>query len=288
MAIRLIFGCGYLGKRVARRWRDAGDDVTVVTRRPDRAATFREAGLTPIVADVTDPSTLVDLPVADTVLFAVGYDRRSDHSIEEVYAGGVAAVLQALPKGAGRFLYVSSTGVYGDAGGDWVDEATPPDPRRAGGKASLAAEQRLAESRFCDDSAVLRLAGIYGPDRLPYVETLKTGEPIAAPRSGWLNLIHVDDAAEVVLAAAESDSAPGLLCVSDGAPPQRGDYYAEVARLLDAPAPRFTEPEPGSPRAARAASDKRVSNAKLLATLPVRLRYPEYQSGLASILRPDG
>lgn len=285
MARRLIFGCGYLGKRVGERWLDAGDTVVAATRSGARAARLAEAGYEPLVADVAKPDSLEALPHVDSVLFAVGFDRSSDASIEEVYAGGLRSVIDRLQEGAGRIIYISSTGVYGDAGGDWVDEQTPPDPQRAGGKASLAAEQVLCGSRFADRSAVLRLAGIYGPDRLPYLDKLKAGEPIAAPQDGWLNLTHVDDAADVVVAAAAADSAPGTLCVSDGNPPQRSDYYTELARLLDAPPPSFTEPEPGSPRAARAASDKRVSNAKLLATLPVELQYPTYRAGLASIVR---
>ncbi|MEN0109879.1 MAG: NAD-dependent epimerase/dehydratase family protein [Planctomycetota bacterium] len=284
MAIRLIFGCGYVGARVAKRWLDAGDTVWAVTRSRPTAAGFADAGLRPIVADVSKRETLQQLPAADTVLFAVGYDRSSEASIGEVYAGGVRNVLAALPEATRRFVYVSTTGVYGDAGGDWVDEATPPAPARDGGRASLAAEGAVRESPWGDRSACLRLAGIYGPDRLPYVAKLEAGDPIEAPASGWLNLIHVEDAATAVLAASDADPAPGVVCVSDGDPPQRGDYYAEVARLLDAPPPTFTVPAADSPRAARAASDKRVRNKRLVETLGVSLRYPTHREGLAAII----
>ena len=142
---RLIFGCGYLGRRVAARWRDAGDRVIAATRSSETAERFAAEGLEPLVADVTRPETLVGLPAADTVLFAVGYDRSAVASIHEAYAGGVRNVLAALPRDAGRFLYVSTTGVYGDAGGAWVDESTPIAPSRDGGKASLAAEEALAQ-----------------------------------------------------------------------------------------------------------------------------------------------
>ena len=233
---RLIFGCGYLGRRVAARWREAGDRVIAATRSPATAERFASEGLESLVADVTRPETLVDLPAVDTVLFAVGYDRSAAASIHEAYAGGVRNVLAALPRDAGRFLYVSTTGVYGDAGGAWVDESTPTAPSRDGGKASLAAEEALASSPWAGRSVSLRLAGIYGPDRLPYLAKLRAGEPIEAPQTGWLNLIYVDDAATAVLAAAEASDPPGVVCVSDGAPTQRGDYYAEVARLIGGPA----------------------------------------------------
>ena len=172
---KLIFGCGYLGERVAKRWQDAGDEVVVVTRSRERATLFEQQGYRAMVADVTRPETLTDLPVADTVLFSVGYDRKSGAAIEDVYAGGVRNVLAALPTGTGRFIYISTTGVYGPAGGEWVDEETPPDPQREGGRASLAAEQALAASPLGSRSVILRLAGIYGPGRVPFINELRGG-----------------------------------------------------------------------------------------------------------------
>lgn len=284
MATRLIFGCGYLGLRVARRWVAGGDRVIAATRSEATAERFRAAGLEPLIADVTDRESLGDLPEADTLLYAIGYDRSAEPSIHEVYAEGLRRVLAALPECVGRVIYISTTGVYGDAGGEWVDEQTPPAPSRDGGKASLAAEQILAESPWGDRSVALRLAGIYGPDRLPYLAKLRAGEPIEAPQTGWLNLIHVEDAAMATMAAAEANGSPGTICVSDGSPTQRRDYYAEVARLLDAPAPRFAEPPAGSSRAARAGADKRISNRLLLKEFKTQLAYPSYRDGLAAII----
>jgi nucleoside-diphosphate-sugar epimerase len=139
----------------------------------------------------------------------------------------------------------------------------------------------------------LRLAGIYGPGRVPYLDKLKNGEPIAAPAIGWLNLIHVDDAATVVLAAERwLDQAPGdgphLFCVSDGHPVVRGNYYREAARLIGATPPRFVAPDPASPAAVRAGVDRRVSNAKMLHQFDMQLAYPSYRKGLAAILSQDG
>jgi nucleoside-diphosphate-sugar epimerase len=284
---KLIFGCGYLGERVATRWRGAGDDVAVVARRPERAVGFAARGYETIIADVTRPDTLRNLPLAETVLFAVGYDRLAGQSIEKVYAGGMQNVLAALPSKTGRIIYTSTTGVYGPAGGDWVDEHTPPDPRRDGGRASFAAEQALTSNRLGQCSVVLRLAGLYGPGRIPFVELLRAGLPIPAPTDGYLNLIHADDAASVVLAAAglaPFDDGPRIYCVSDGHPVVRGEYYRELARQIGATAPRFTLPEPGSPKAMRAGSSRRVRNSQMLHGLGVKLAYPDYRAGLAATL----
>jgi nucleoside-diphosphate-sugar epimerase len=143
----------------------------------------------------------------------------------------------------------------------------------------------LAASLIGKQSVILRLAGVYGPGRIPFLKDLKAGEPIAAPATGWLNLIHVDDAAEVVRTTSllpPFNDGPRVYCVSDGQPVERGEYYSEVARLIGAAPPQFTEPEPGSPRAARAEANRRISNARMLADLRVNLTYPDYRAGLAS------
>jgi nucleoside-diphosphate-sugar epimerase len=285
---RLIFGCGYLGKRVAARWHAAGDEVTVVTRSETRARDFRQRGYEAIVADVTRPESLIArLPPADTTLFAVGYDRSGQQTIAEVYAGGIRNVLNG---GTINFTYISTTGVYGPSGGNWVDENTPTDPQRDGGHASLAAEEILANHPI-PQSVILRLAGIYGPARVPYLSELRAGQPIQVPTSGYLNLIHVDDAASVVLAAAtyQTDSPsswrqPQIYNVSDGHPVSRHDFYREVARLSNSPPPQFVEADPNSPRAVRARDNRRVRNDKMLAELDVKLAYPDYRAGLAAIL----
>jgi nucleoside-diphosphate-sugar epimerase len=287
---KLIFGCGYLGERVAKRWRAAGHDVVVVTRNPEKARRFENDGYGAIVADVTRAESLNNLPLAETVLFAVGYDRSAGGDglpIQDVYAGGVKNVLAALRNDTGRFIYISTTGVYGPASGEWIDEATPPDPRRDGGRASLTAEQALAAHPLGVRGIILRLAGIYGPGRVPFTDELLAGEPIPARGSGYINLIHVEDAAEVVVAAGDSELAgigPRIYCVSDGQPTQRGTMYSEVARLVGAPPPIFVEPDANSRRATRAENSRRIANERMVAELRVTLAYPDYRSGLAAIL----
>ncbi|MEX1224758.1 MAG: NAD-binding protein, partial [Pirellulales bacterium] len=99
---KLIFGCGYLGERVGRRWLDAGETVHAVTRSERRAEELERAGYRAIVADVTDPATLTNLPAAETVLFAVGFDRSADQPIEQVYVAGLRNVLDRLPPTTGH------------------------------------------------------------------------------------------------------------------------------------------------------------------------------------------
>lgn len=281
---KLIFGCGYLGLRVARRWREAGEQVYAVTRSASRAAALQAEGLLPFVADVRDGQSLAQLPVADTVLYAIGFDRAAGGTIREVYVDGLRAVLAALPAETGKVIYVSSTGVYSQNDGQWVDESSPCEPTRAGGQACLEAEQLLAAHPLGQRAVVLRMAGLYGPGRIPNLEALRRGEPIAAPQHGFLNLIHIDDAASVVLAAEAQAKPPRLYLVSDGHPVVRRQYYEEVARLAAAPPPHFEPPRVGEPVTARALSDKRIKNERLVRELQVEIKYQSYREGLAAIM----
>lgn len=282
---RLIFGCGYVGLRVAHLWQAQGDDVFAVTRSVDRAAQFAKGGLRPIIADVTDENSLADLPSVDTVLFAVGYDRSAGIPIEDVYVAGLAKVLDHLPDSCGRLIYVSSTGVYGDAAGQVVDEQTPCDPQRSGGKACWAAEELLrSDPRWQHKHVSLRLAGIYGPGRIPRAKEIAAQIPIPTPGDGALNLIHVEDAAQTVLLAAAHPQPKPLYVVSDGHPVERAEYYAEIARSLHAPPPVYEAAEPESPAALRAAANRRMSNRLVVEHLGLRPSYPDYRAGLAAIL----
>lgn len=271
--------------RVAKLWRQAGDTVYAVTRRADRAEEIHNDGLVPLIADICQPDSLRDLPQVDTVLFAVGYDRSSAQSIGQVYVGGLSNTLQALTHPIKRFIYTSSTGVYGQSDGCWVDESALCQPIRPGGVACIEAERALLAHPLGRCAVILRLAGIYGPGRIPRVKQLQAGKAIAAPREGYLNLIHVDDAARVVLAAEARAPGGTIYCVSDGQPVLRSTYYERLACLTGSPPPTFAPPSPDSPASQRAGSSKRVRNQRVLSELQVRLDYPSYREGLAAIVR---
>ena len=283
--VKLVCGCGYLGERVARKWVESGNDVWVTTRSATRADELSRAGFHPLVVDVTHPFTLpVDLSDLDTVLWAVGFDRSSHQSIEDVYVEGLRNVLAALPSKVNRFIFISSTGVYGQSNGVWVDEQARCLPTRPGGRAYVIAEDLLAKHETGKRRVILRLAGIYGPQRIPKLAAVRAGELIESPQNGFLNLIHIDDAVQVVLAAERYAMPPALFVVADGRPVLRGDFYCELARLLKAPPPKFAEPPAGSSTANRASTDKRVCNEFMKTALGVSLRYPSFREGLAAIV----
>lgn len=282
---KLILGCGYLGLRVAARWVSAGDTVFAVTRSAERACSLREAGVLPIVADIVAPDTLRSLPDVDMLLIAVGYDRRSGLPIGQVYVDGLRNVLERVPSGIQRLIYVSSTGVYGQSDDAWVDEQSVCAPSREGGRACRHAELLLQSHPLSQRVVILRMAGIYGPGRIPRQKELQAGLPIAAASEGYLNLIHVEDAVTAVIAAEKSAPLPSVYCVSDGHPVVRRDYFRELARLLGAAEPTLQPPPAGSHAADRASASKRVSNQRMLAELGFELQYPSYREGLAAIVQ---
>jgi nucleoside-diphosphate-sugar epimerase len=277
---KLVIGCGYLGQRVALRWLAAGHRVFATTRGGDsRAEQLARLGLEPVRCDVLELPSLRGLPAADTVLYSVGFDRGAGRSMRAVYVNGLDNVLAALPA-PGQFLYVSSTGVYGQCHGEEVDETAATEPAEESGRVVLEAEGVLR--RRLPAAVVLRFAGIYGPERLPRAQALRAGEPLVGDPEKWLNLIHVEDGAAAVL-AADGRGRPGAVYnVADDRPVRRREFYGLLARLLGAPEPRFVPPAPDAPLPAHERADRRVGNRRLRQDLAVELRYPTYREGLAA------
>ena len=282
--MKLIVGCGYLGLRVARRWIAAGHTVTGLVRSEASAELLAHEAIRPIVADVTQPSTLRNIPAADTLLYAVGYDPASGTSRSAVYVDGLRVVLDALSSQVRRVILISSTGVYAEQGGGWVDESSLCHPSRESGRALLAAEQALAVHRFGDRGIVLRLAGIYGSGRLPRRTELAAGKSLPIAAGEYLNLIHVEDAAAAVFAAEFNAQPPRTYTISDGHPVERREYFTELARQFSLPQPSFHDPLPGE-TIGRRGGNKRVSNARMLAELQVKLAYPTYRDGIAAAMK---
>lgn len=295
---RLIIGCGFLGWPLAIKWNTepvdsakstAADNnhdfnrVFATTRSASRAKQFSDHGLKPVIADITQPKTLAaalsDLPPMDTIVFAVGMDRSQYNDIFDVYVEGLRRFIQYYPHPIEHLIYISSTGVYGDFGGDWVDENSPTDPAREGGKACLAAEALLAQTT--DRWTVLRMAGLYGGDRVPTKSLIENRDWNRLSPAGFLNLIHQTDAVNVIDAASKIKPMGQTILCSDGNPPIRGDYYQYIAdhfQLGKIPWPQDTTPDPNS----RSANSKRIANQKMLEVLDLKLVHPNFKSGLAA------
>ena len=265
----LIIGCGYLGARVGRAWLDSGRAVRALTR--SRAEALASLGFEPIVGDVLEPGSLRSLPAASTILYSVGLDRAAGRSMRDIYVDGLRNALAALPAG-GRFVYVSSTSVYGQTDGSIIDEDSPAEPLEENGRIVLEAERTLRE--FRPDATILRFAGIYGPDRWLRKQPLLRGEAYLGDAGKWLNLIRVEDGVRAVL-AAETAAPGGTFNISDDHPATRREFYTELARLLGAPEAKF-EPAAQPMREA----NRRISNARARLRLGFVPEFPSYREGL--------
>lgn len=285
----LIIGCGYLGERLGTRLRQQGERVIGTVRSPASADRIAALGIEPVIADVLVPESLAQLPPAERLFYSVGFDRAAGFSMRSVYVDGLRNVLDALPPTVARLVYASSTGVYGQTNGEWVDETSPADPRHESGRICLEAEQLVTSwARTSAPSAtaiILRFAGLYGPGRMVRRSILERGEAVPGDPDKFLNLIHIDDAAGAALAALAASQPGPLYVVTDDRPVTRNEYYSRMATLLGTPPPRFAPPSPGSPEAAREATNKRLSNRRLKTGLGVSLNFPDITTGLAAAVK---
>ncbi|TWT82216.1 NAD dependent epimerase/dehydratase family protein [Planctomycetes bacterium CA13] len=278
----LVVGCGYLGTSVGRISANQGDIVYATTRNASGAVRLRNAGFIPVVVNWTDRRTLRSLPEVDRIVVAVSYDTSSRMTRYESQVGGLRNLLQATPAKV-NLCYISTTGVYHQTDGSWVDERSPTFPTRQGGVVHLQAEELLHRYRPDSPWTILRLAGIYGPGRVPRIADVIAGRCIASNQSGFLNLIHVHDAARAVRAALQN--APNrLYAVSDNQPMRRSEFYREIARQCGAPMPSFRSPDINSSKQLRSESNKRIWNRRLRADLLPKLLYPTYRDGLVQVL----
>ncbi|WP_165067573.1 NAD-dependent epimerase/dehydratase family protein [Paludisphaera rhizosphaerae] len=280
----LVVGCGYLGRRVARMYVDRGETVFGTTRSAEGASSLEAIGVRPVVGDVLDPSLV--LPSVDRVLYCVGYDRDAGPSKRSVYVDGLRNVLERLPQGVSRLVYISSTSVYGNDDGGWVDEETPAVPITEAGRICLDAEHALTEwaGRSGVSTVVVRCSGLYGPGRIIRRTLIARGEPIPGDPERTLSLIHIDDAARASAAALDAPSPGPLYLASDDRPLPRREYYRVVADCLNAPVPTYVPPVPGSPEAARDVVDRRISNHRIKDELGLALRYPDVTMGVPAAL----
>lgn len=274
----LIAGCGYVGAALAAELAGDGHRVFGLKRDPSDVP----EGVSPVRADLTDPATLRGLPDGiERVVYAVSPSGRTEAAYEDAYVRGLENLIGALTaQGAPvrRVVLTSSTAVYGQDDGGWVDEGSETAPTRFSGEILLRAERALHEGPF--EGVALRLSGIYGPGRTWLVRKVAAGEahadpPGATPRYG--NRIHRDDCAGAIRHLLFADAPPPIVLGVDDAPVPLADVYAFIAERLGAPAP-----EPGESDQGRG-GNKRCRNDRLK-SLGYRLRVPTYRDGYPPIV----
>ena len=280
----LVLGHGYSAGFLTRLLVPQGWAVTGTTR--DDPARVADAGATPLRWPGEEPAIRAEIARADAILISAGPDAEGDPALRDF-----ADALAAAPA---RWLgYLSTTGVYGDHQGGWVDETTPLTPATRRGQQRVAAEsawQALATAHGLP-LHIFRLAGIYGPGRGPF-QKLREGTARRIVKLGQVfSRIHAEDIAQT-LAASIARPNPGAiynLCDDDPAPPEA--VIAHAAELLGVrvpPAEDYATAEMTPMARSFYAESKRVANDRIKRELGVQLRHPDYRSGLKALLAAEG
>ena len=281
MSVLLSFGHGYSARALSRLLVPKGWRVIGTTRSADKASIMATEGVEPLIwpGAALGPA----LNAATHLLISTAPDALGDPVLRLVRDD--IAMLAAQLSWVG---YLSTTGVYGDHAGDWVDEQSPLSPATLRGQARVRAEADWGSLGL--PLHIFRLAGIYGPGRGPF-EKVRQGTARRIIKPGQVfSRIHVDDIAQV-LAASIAQPNPGAaynLCDDDPAPPE--DVIAYAAELLGLPIPPaedFATAEMSAMARSFYAESKKVSNRRIKQELGVQLIYPDYRSGLQALLAAE-
>lgn len=276
-----IFGLGYSGLEIARLAKSQGWTVAGTVTGAEKAARLGAGGIEAHVFDGSAPLPAAAFGDSSHVLCTVAPGRAGDPALR---------LCRPLLKQARWLGYLSTTGVYGDHGGGWVDENTPPKPGQSRSIERLAAEhgwQALALEAG-NSLTMFRLPGIYGPGRST-LDQVKAGTARRIDKPGqFFSRAHVADIAATVLKAMAAPHAGGIYNVADDLPVSTGEVVAFACELLGLPVPPsipWAEAAPAMSDMARSfySESRRVRNERIKRDLGVVLRYPTYREGLRAI-----
>lgn len=271
MANILVIGCGNIGYRLAAALSCDGHCVTALKRTPLAVP----APFSLVLGDILQPSSLASLPTEyDLVVLVLSASGRHAEQYQALYQTGLNTVLNHFAGATPPFLMVSSTSVYGQNGGEWVDEASPTQPASATAEWLVKAEQRLwqAGERNC----VVRFSGIYGPGRDWLLRRAAAGEAIQRDPPNYTNRIHQDDCVAVLLfligKMLDGTKLDPCYLASDNDPAPLWDVMTWIAGQFGYLPPQALPSATGAPQ------NKRCNNARLNA-LGYRWLYPSYKDG---------
>ncbi|HUE36153.1 MAG TPA: SDR family oxidoreductase [Candidatus Acidoferrum sp.] len=287
----LIIGCGYVGLPLGAELARLGHEVFGLRRNISAEGELKTAGIQPLFGDITKRESLEALPREfDWVVHCVAAGGDATN-YRQIYLEGTANVIQWLsaspPK---KFVYTGSTSVYGQADGLQVKESSPAEPEAETAKVLVETEKNLLdafrEKKF--PAIILRVAGIYGPERgHRFKQFLKNEARMEGDGSRFLNMIHRDDVVGCVIAALKSGRPGEIYNAADDEPVNQRTFFEWLGATLGKyPPPSVTEDAAEARK--RGATNKRVSNRKLKMELGYQFRHPNFRKGYtAEILRLD-
>ena len=282
----LIVGCGYVGVPLGAELVRQGHEVYGLRRTRAADDSIAAAGMKPLIGDITQPADLAKLPGPfDWVVNTVSSAHGGAQEYRAVYLQGtrnlLAWLLAAPPQ---RLVYTSSTSVYGQDDGSLVDESSPTEPESATSRVLLDTEgellQAVRQKNF--PAVILRVAGIYGPERGYLLKQyLKDELPLADQGSRIANMIHREDVAGCILATLERGRPGELYNAVDDEPVAHLDFFRWLSGTLGRPLPSFSTGNEG-PARKRGLTNKKVTNRKLKEELGYRFKYPTFREGYAT------
>jgi len=279
----LIVGCGYVGLPLGVELVRQGHEVFGLRRTRSAEAELTSANIKPLTADITSLDELKKLPSGyDWVVNTVSSTKGGVEEYRQVYLQGMRNLLEWLePAPPKRFVYTSSTSVYGQTDGSAVDETSPTEPATGTSRVLLEAEQVLAIANF--PAIILRVAGIYGPGRGYWLQQFLGGEAkIAGHGERILNMIHRDDAGGAIIAALKHGR-PGEICNAvDDEPVAQIDLFRWLASATGRAMPPFAAEVEDARK--RGLTNKKVSNRKLKTELRYQFKYPTFREGFAAAM----
>jgi nucleoside-diphosphate-sugar epimerase len=284
----LIIGYGDIARRAARLLSSRGDAVCVVGRQIESDAATASTW-TIMQADLDQLESLKALPTSEARILYLAPPPESGQTDSRMH-NFCEELTRRLPERPAGIVYVSTSGVYGDCAGELVDESRPVHPQTDRARRRLDAETALQQwgALYRVPIVILRVAGIYGPGRLP-LQRLQAGMPVLRPeQSPFSNRIHADDLARICLAALDRVDAEGIFNVCDGEQGRMTDYFLAVARAFNLPAPEQIDRQAAELRFSPAmlsylGESRRLDNRRLLESLSIKLLYPTLESGLRAI-----
>jgi nucleoside-diphosphate-sugar epimerase len=287
----LIVGCGYVGLPLGVELVRLGHEVYGLRRNASAESELKAAGIQPLFGDVTKPETLARLPHEfDWVVNCVAAGGGAE-DYRQVYLQGTRSLIEWLaPNPPKKFIYTSSTSVYGQTDGSQVKESSPTEPSVETAKILVETEKLLlaavAEREF--PAVILRVAGIYGPDRgHGFKQFLKNEARMEGNGSRFLNMIHRDDLIGCIIAALKSGRAGEIYNAVDDEPVSQMNFFRWLAGTVGKYPPQ-SEPENSAENRKRGVTNKRVSNRRLKMELGYQFKYPNFRKGYsAELLRLD-
>ena len=284
----LIVGCGYVGLPLGAELAEQGHKVFGLRRSAVADAELKRARITPWHADISKPETLAALPANfDWVVNCAASGGGGADEYRQLYLNGNRNLVAWLAGSVKKFIYTSSTGVYGQNDGSLVDETSSAHPTMDTAKVLVETEQLLLtaarENNF--PAMVMRVAGIYGPGRGYLLKQFLNGDArIEGDGSRMMNMIHREDLIAAIIAGLERGQPGEIYNAADDEPVSQKDFFTWLAGVLKKELPPVIPANAEAGRK-RGITNKRVSNRKLKTELNVQFRFPTFREGYAEEIR---